>query len=105
MAGGIRADSLASPFTLGISAAAGFGTALAWAVAVAIIAAAEFIVPVNAFLMAMLTAHVFHGVSRMRGATVEIITSQLLRAIYEVEARVDRRSQGRAMVTVDRTAA
>ncbi|MCA1939676.1 MAG: iron ABC transporter permease [Caenispirillum bisanense] len=69
----ILANPLASPFTLGISAAAGFGAALALAVGVAIIPAAEYIVPINAFLMAMLTALFIHGVSRMRGVTVETI--------------------------------
>ncbi|OSQ31792.1 iron-siderophore ABC transporter permease [Thalassospira sp. MCCC 1A03138] len=70
----ILANPLASPFTLGISAAAGFGAALALVLGVAILPAfVEFIIPINAFLMAMATALIIHFFSRMRGVTVETI--------------------------------
>ncbi|RWM80867.1 MAG: iron ABC transporter permease [Mesorhizobium sp.] len=67
-------NPLASPFTLGISAAASFGAALALAFGVALIPAAiEYIVPLNAFVVAMLTAFVIHLLSLKRGVTVETI--------------------------------
>lgn len=70
----ILANPLASPFTLGLSAAAGFGAALALVLGVAIVPAlAAYIVPLNAFLMAMLTALFIHVFSRMRGVTTETI--------------------------------
>ena len=67
-------NPLASPFTLGISAAASFGAALALAFGVALVPAAiEYVVPLNAFVVAMLTALVIHLVSLKRGVTVETI--------------------------------
>ncbi len=70
----ILANPLASPFTLGISAAAGFGAALGLVAGVAILpAAAEYMVPLNAFLMAMAASLFIYGVSTMRGVTVETI--------------------------------
>ncbi|EPC03443.1 iron-siderophore ABC transporter permease [Litchfieldella anticariensis FP35 = DSM 16096] len=67
-------NPLASPFTLGISAAASFGAALALAFGVAIIPAAiAYVVPINAFVMAMLAALLIHLLSIKRGVTVETI--------------------------------
>jgi iron complex transport system permease protein len=70
----ILANPLASPFTLGISAAAGFGAALGLVAGVAIIpAAVEYMVPLNAFLMAMCASLFIYGASTLRGVTVETI--------------------------------
>ncbi|WP_355660537.1 FecCD family ABC transporter permease [Halomonas salifodinae] len=70
----ILSNPLASPFTLGISAGASFGAALALAFGVAIIPAAiEYVVPINAFVMAMLTAFLIHALSLKRGVTIETI--------------------------------
>lgn len=70
----ILANPLASPFTLGISAAAGFGAALGLVAGVAIFpTAAEYMVPLNAFLMAMAASLFIYGVSTLRGVTVETI--------------------------------
>ncbi|MDI5984523.1 iron ABC transporter permease [Halomonas sp. M4R5S39] len=67
-------NPLASPFTLGISAAASFGAALALAFGVALIPAAiAYVVPINAFVMAMLAAFLIHLLSIKRGVTVETI--------------------------------
>ena len=50
-------NPLASPFTLGISAAASFGAALGLAFGVALFpTVAGYVVPLNAFVMAMLSA-------------------------------------------------
>jgi iron complex transport system permease protein len=70
----ILANPLASPFTLGISAAASFGAALGLVAGVAVFpAAVQYMVPINAFLMAMLASLFIYGVSTMRGVTVETI--------------------------------
>lgn len=70
----ILANPLASPFTLGISAAASFGAALALVGGVALFpGAVQYMVPLNAFLMAMATALFIHFASTMRGVSVETI--------------------------------
>ena len=70
----ILANPLASPFTLGISAAASFGAALALVMGTAILPVAiTYMVPINAFLMAMVAALFIHFASTMRGVTVETI--------------------------------
>lgn len=67
-------NPLASPFTLGISAGASFGAALALAFGVTLIPAAiEYVVPLNAFAVAMLTAFLIHLLSMRRGVTVQTI--------------------------------
>jgi iron complex transport system permease protein len=70
----ILANPLASPFTLGLSAAASFGAALAMVLGVALFPAAiSLMVPINAFLMAMAAALLLFGLSTLRGVTVETI--------------------------------
>jgi iron complex transport system permease protein len=70
----ILANPLASPFTLGISAAASFGAALAFAAGVAVVPwATDFIVPVNAFVMALLASALIFAISQARGATVQTV--------------------------------
>lgn len=70
----ILANPLASPFTLGLSAAASFGAALAMVLGVALVPAAlSIMVPINAFAMAMLAALLIFALSSMRGVTVETI--------------------------------
>ena len=71
----ILANPLASPFTLGISAAASFGAALGacWREWRSSLSPSQFMVPINAFLMAMLAALFIHFASTMRGVTVETI--------------------------------
>ncbi|CAN7212958.1 iron ABC transporter permease [Pararhizobium sp. LjRoot235] len=70
----ILANPLASPFTLGISAAASFGAALGLVGGVVIFpVAVHYMVPINAFLMAMIAALFIHFASTMRGVTVETI--------------------------------
>jgi iron complex transport system permease protein len=65
-------NPLASPFTLGISAAASFGAALGLALGVTVLPLkAEYLLPVNAFVMAMLAALLIHALSLRRGVTAE----------------------------------
>ncbi|MDB6454816.1 FecCD family ABC transporter permease [Falsirhodobacter sp. 20TX0035] len=67
-------NPLASPFTLGISAGAGFGAALALAFGVALVPfSVEYIIPVNAFAMAMLTSLAIYGLSLRQGVGSETI--------------------------------
>lgn len=70
----ILANPLASPFTLGLSAAASFGAALAMVLGVAIYpAAVALMVPINAFAMAMAASLLIFALSTLRGVTVETI--------------------------------
>lgn len=67
-------NPLASPFTLGISAAASFGAALALVFGVGLLpVAADYIVPINAFVMAMGAAMLIHVLSQSRGVTTETV--------------------------------
>jgi iron complex transport system permease protein len=66
-------NPLASPFTLGISAAASFGAAVALVLGVSIIpfAGGIFFVAGNAFVFAMVAALIIFAFSMMRGVTAE----------------------------------
>ncbi len=65
-------NPLASPFTLGISAAASFGAALGLALGIGVFRSnAEYLLPINAFVMAMLAALLVHVLSLRRGVTGE----------------------------------
>ncbi|MDY6911242.1 MAG: iron ABC transporter permease [Chloroflexota bacterium] len=58
-------NPLASPFTLGISSAAGFGAALALVFGAGISIGEEFVVPINAFLFAVLTCFLIYSISKV----------------------------------------
>ncbi len=65
-------NPLASPFTLGISAAASFGAALAIVLGVSVLpAGGNQLVTVNAFIFAMLASLFIYFFSRLRGVTTE----------------------------------
>jgi iron complex transport system permease protein len=65
-------NPLASPFTLGVSAAAGFGAALAIVLGVSVLPfVGAFLVAGNAFAFALLAALVIHVASRLRGVSSE----------------------------------
>ena len=66
-------NPLASPFTLGISAAASFGAAIALVLGVSLVPFADglFFVAGNAFIFAMLAALIIFAFSMMRGVTAE----------------------------------
>jgi iron complex transport system permease protein len=68
----IRNNPLASPFTLGISAAAGFGAALALVLGISVLPfAGLFLVTGNASAFAAGASFIIYGVSKMRGAGTE----------------------------------
>ncbi|MHA6344258.1 FecCD family ABC transporter permease [Roseivivax sp. CAU 1761] len=83
----ILANPLASPFTLGLSAAASFGAALAMVLGVALFpAAVALMVPVNAFAMAMAASLLIFGLSTLRGVTVETIVLLGIALVFSFNA-------------------
>ncbi len=68
-------NPLASPFTLGISAAAGFGAALGFVLGVNLLPSgwSAWTIPFNAFLCAMACSLLIHALSQRRGMTTETI--------------------------------
>ena len=66
-------NPLASPFTLGFSASAGFGAALAIMFGAAVPLPEFLVVPLAAFVMTLLATAIVYGVARLRGATPEIL--------------------------------
>jgi len=68
-------NPLASPFTLGLSAAASFGAALGMILGVNVLpaAAVAFAIPINAFAMAMAAAWFIYYLSKQRGITTQMI--------------------------------
>ena len=80
-------NPLASPFTLGISAAASFGAAMGLAFGVALFPlAAQYMVPLNAFIMAMLSALLIHFLSMRRGVTAETIVLLGIALVFKFNA-------------------
>lgn len=66
-------NPLASPFTLGFSAAAGFGAALAILFGGVLPIAGWLLVPACAFAMTLVACGLVYGIARLRGATAEIL--------------------------------
>ncbi len=65
-------NPLASPFTLGVSAAAGFGAAIALVLGVSILPfAGIFFVAGNAFVLALIAALLIYSCSMLRGVNAE----------------------------------
>jgi iron complex transport system permease protein len=63
-------NPLASPYTLGIASAAGFGAALAIILGRGLVIG-QYLLIANAFVFAVLSAFVIYGLSRHKGATPE----------------------------------
>ena len=70
---GIMRNPLVSPFTIGISSAAGFGASLGIVLNMGVIGNANWIVIVNAFLFAVLAAFLVYGIARFRGIHPETL--------------------------------
>jgi iron complex transport system permease protein len=67
-------NPLASPFTLGVSAAAGFGASLAIVFGYRFFPGMEsYVVPVSAFLFAFLSMLLIYGIGKMKRGTTETI--------------------------------
>ncbi|RYC10732.1 FecCD family ABC transporter permease [Ciceribacter ferrooxidans] len=69
----ILSNPLASPFTLGFSAAAGFGAALAIMFGGLLPLPDLLVVPVSAFLMTLVACALVYSIASLRGATPEIL--------------------------------
>lgn len=67
-------NPLASPYTLGISSAAGFGAALAVVLGVGVVPFAETVlVPANAFVFSLLCCMMIYAAARLKRASTETI--------------------------------
>ncbi|MDR1155420.1 MAG: iron ABC transporter permease [Bacteroidales bacterium] len=64
---GILRNPLVSPFTIGISSAAGFGAASAIVLNMGVIGSADWFVVTNSFLFAMLAAFLVYGIAKFKG--------------------------------------
>jgi len=79
-------NPLASPFTLGFSAAAGFGAALAIMFGTILPLPAYFVVPVCAFAMTFAATMLVYAVARLRGATPEILVLAGIAVLFFFQA-------------------
>ncbi len=69
----ILGNPLASPYTLGFSAAAGFGAALTILFGVSLPLIPALSVPVMAFVAALVACAMVYGLAHLRGATAEVM--------------------------------
>ena len=71
---GVLRNPLVSPYILGISAAAGFGAALAIAFGIGVVIQyVDYVIVVNAFIFSILGMLIVYGIARLRGVTPETI--------------------------------
>ncbi len=82
----ILANPLASSYTLGISAGAGFGAALAIVVGAALPLPEAWAIPLAAFGFAGLACGLVAGVSRLRGATPELLVLAGIACLFLFQA-------------------
>ena len=69
----ILSNPLASPYTLGVSSAAGFGAALALTGNVGLSTLGDLLVPASAFAFSLLACTALYSVSKLKGAKTEIM--------------------------------
>jgi iron complex transport system permease protein len=79
-------NPLASSYTLGISAGAGFGAALAILFGTALPLPEEWAIPLAAFVFAGLACAMVAGVGRMRGATPELLVLAGIACLFLFQA-------------------
>ncbi|MEA1963973.1 MAG: iron ABC transporter permease [Candidatus Aerophobetes bacterium] len=70
---GIVKNPLASPYTLGVASAAGFGAALAIIAGVGFLGATNLWIVTNAFLFALLSSFLILGLTKLKRATPETL--------------------------------
>jgi iron complex transport system permease protein len=78
---GILRNPMASPFTLGISAGAGFGAALAIILSAGFVAG-EYLIIGNAFIFALIPTFIILGLARYRRATPETMILAGIALLY-----------------------
>lgn len=82
-------NSLASPFTLGVSSAASFGAALAIVLGVSLpFVPAEWMVPINAFVFAFGSVLLLQAMARRRSAGVETVVLLGIALVFAFNALV-----------------
>jgi len=81
-------NPLASSYTLGISAAAGFGAALAIVFGAALPVPETYAVPASSFAFATLACCIVWGIGRLRGATPEILILAGIALLFLFQALV-----------------
>lgn len=80
-------NPLASPYTLGISAAAGFGAAMAIVLGVGVLPFADTLfVPANAFLFSLISCLAIYGIARARKASSETIVLTGIAVLFLFDA-------------------
>lgn len=79
---GVMRNPLASPFTLGISAAAGFGAALAIIFGVGVSGSGESLLISNAFIFALLATFVVFSLAKLRRMTPEALILAGIAVMY-----------------------
>lgn len=80
-------NPLASPYTLGISAAAGFGAALAIVLGVGVLPFADTLfVPANAFLFSLASCLAIYGIARVKRASSETIVLTGIAVLFLFDA-------------------
>jgi iron complex transport system permease protein len=70
---GIMRNPLVSPFTIGISSAAGFGASVAIVLGAVMVGSEKYLVITNAFVFALLAAFLVYGLARIRGMRPETL--------------------------------
>lgn len=79
-------NPLASPFTLGFSAAAGFGAALAIMFGGILPIAAWLIAPISAFAMTLVACALVYTIARLRGSNAEILVLAGIAVMFMFQA-------------------
>lgn len=70
----ILGNPLASPYTLGVASAAGFGAALALVLGIGVLPlGTDLLAPANAFIFALLCSFAVYGIARARQVSVETL--------------------------------
>lgn len=70
---GIMRNPLVSPFTIGISSAAGFGASVAIVLGAGMVGGGKYLVITNAFVFALLAAFLVYSLARIRGMRPETL--------------------------------
>ena len=70
---GIMRNPLVSPFTIGISSAAGFGASVAIILGAGMVGSEKYVVITNAFVFALLAALLVYGLARVKGMRPETL--------------------------------
>ena len=79
---GIMRNPLVSPFTVGISSAAGFGASVAIIFGAGMVGSGKYLVITNAFAFALLASFLVYGLARIRGMRPETLILSGIALMY-----------------------